>query len=99
MKKLPSVYPVPMKKKIANNNEMYYSKDEGSRMIKDEDHSLTLSSKINRIFNAPDFVYKKTVKIVTNKGASEKTIIGRKRGYLLTDTNEAIDINDIIDIQ
>lgn len=99
MKKLPSVYPVPMEKKITNNNEMYYSKDKDLKMIRDGNHALTLTSKINRIFNAPDFIYKKTVKIITNKGIFEKTIIGKKSGYLLTDTNEAININDIIDIQ
>lgn len=100
MNELPKVYPVPVNKKIKNNNEMFYSKDNSTReIVKDKNHELTIASKINRIFNAPDFIYKKEVTIITNQGSLEKNIIGKTRGYLLTDTNEAIAITDILDIQ
>lgn len=90
---------MPVIKKLKNNDELYYSKDDNIRASNDKNHALTITSKINNIFNAPDFIYKKTVKIITSNGIDEKTIIGRKRGYLLTDKNEAIPISDIIDIQ
>ncbi len=95
-KDLPNVYPVPVDKKINNDQTVYYSNEE--RMPKHDDN-LSLESKINRIFNSSSYIYKKDVIIKTRNGNFNKTLVGRTEDSLLTMDNEKVKINDIIDIQ
>lgn len=93
--KLPDVFPVPVEKKFNNVQEVFYGKDKNEL---DRSNNLSIESKINRIFNSSDYIYKKKVTIVTNKGTINKTLVGKTDDYLLTMDNEKIKISDITDI-
>ena len=94
-KDLPDVFPVPVNKKINNVQDSCYAKLEKQDI---RNSNLSIESKINRIFNSNDYIYKKKVQIKTKNGVLNKTIIGRTHDSLLTMDNEKININDIIDI-
>jgi hypothetical protein len=96
--KLPNVFANPFDKKINNVQEVYKTKSivEEDRVInKYED----IETKIRKIFNSPNYVYKSNVIITTDEGISEKTIVGRTKNSLLTTTNELIDVSKIKDIK
>lgn len=95
-KDLPDVFPVPVNKKIDNVQSVYYGKED--RKIKDNNDNLSIESKINRIFNSTNYIYKKEVTIKTNNNQFSKTLVGRTPECLLTMDNEKINISDIIDI-
>lgn len=90
--KLPKVNTFPLTKKINNQKELFYGKEE---VRKD---NIPISIKINKIFNSPSYVYKKEVTVVTSTNTFNKTIIGKTSNYLLTKDNSKINIKDIIDI-
>ena len=93
---LPNVFPGDISEDINNTQEIYYSKG-NERLKKDED--LSIESKINRIFNSPNYIYKKDVWI-TKEGKREKlTIIGKTNNNLLTIDNKMIAISTIDDIE
>ena len=92
---LPNVFPGEISEDVNNTQEVFYSN--GDRLIKDDD--LSIEAKINRIFNSPNYIYKKDV-LITRDGRKERfTIIGKTSNSLLTMDNKTIDINSISDIQ
>ena len=95
-KDLPDVFPVPVDKKINNVQDSCYARDEITDTRSSD--NLSIESKINRIFNSNDYIYKKKVQIKTRDNILNKTLIGRTENSLLTMDNEKININDIIDI-
>lgn len=92
---LPSVYANKIDKEINNTQEVYYE-NRGSLTNKD---NRSVKRKINDIFTSPNFVYKKDVKIVTDKGILYKTIVGINNNHILTMDNEVVNIDEIIDIE
>lgn len=94
-KDLPSVFAGKIDENINNVQDVFY----GSRKPEDGKQSnLSITSKINRIFNSPNYIYKKEVLITTENGSEKKVIIGKTNNGLLTINNEIIDIEDIKDI-
>lgn len=91
---LPKVFANKIDKKINNTQDIYYE-DNRSSGLRD---SRSVNKKIADIFNSTNFVYKSSVKITTRDRVISKTIVGRRGNYLLTMDNEAIDINEIVDI-
>ena len=85
-KSLPSVY---KGKETANN------KEENKLNTRD----LIIRKKIDDIFRSPSFVYKERVIITTSKGDRLENIIARSNNSILTLNNEAIPINEILDIK
>lgn len=90
---LPKVFQNPLNKKINNQKECYYSKNNEDR------NDNLVKYKIKEILKPSNFIYKKDVVITTSKGSFNKTIIGYTQSKLLTKDNEVIDIKDIIDIK
>ncbi len=92
-KKLPSVYPVPIEKKLNNNEEVFDSNEEGMRTS-----PLTIKE-INELFNAKDHVYKTKVKLTTKNGVKIVEVVGLSYNNLLTLDGEKINIDTILDIK
>lgn len=92
---LPKVFANKIDKKINNTQDIYYEENNRSSGLRD---SRSVNKKIADIFNSTNFVYKSSVKITTRDRVISKTIVGRRGNYLLTMDNEAIDINEIVDI-
>ncbi len=59
---------------------------------------FTTMQKIYNIFNSKDYIYKVDVFIETDKGVSQKRIVGKNKNYLITIDNEYIPIKGIKDI-
>ncbi len=95
-KKLPGVFANPLNKKINNSQETIIVHNNNKIF---EKNNLTVDTKIKRIFNSPNYVYKSIVIIEDDNGISEKTIIGRTSNSLITKDNELINIKDIKDIK
>ena len=92
---LPKVFANKIDKKINNTQDVYYEDNNRSSGLRD---GRSVNKKIADIFNSTNFVYKSSVKITTRDKVISKTIVGRRGNYLLTMDNEAIDIDEIIDI-
>ncbi len=92
-KKLPNVYPVPIDKKINNNEEIF-----DSRLNEERTSPLTIKE-INELFNAKDHVYKTKVKIRTTREEKIVEIVGISRNDLLTLNGEHINIDSILEIK
>ena len=95
-KDLPNVFPGEIGEDVQNTQEVFYQKNE-TREVKED--NLSITAKINRIFNSPNYIYKQDVLLKTSNGEVRKTIIGRTPTTLLTMENEVINISDLIDIK
>ncbi len=91
---LPKVFANKIEKKIDNSQDIFYQND-----LIDRKDSRSINKKIADIFNSVNFIYKRNVKIISNGRTFEKTIVGRKNNFLLTMDNEAINIDEITDIE
>lgn len=97
-KKLPEVFHNSINKKLSNNNDIFYSKDD-TNMVEEKKDRKNIRKKINDIFSSSDYVYKANVKITTSDNSFETKIIGKNKNYLITMDNTTIPIEDIIDIE
>ena len=70
-KELPKVFAGKIDEELQNDQEVFYSDNTNvvSNKVK-ENKNLSVESKINRIFNTPNYIYKKEVLIKLN----DKTI-------------------------
>ena len=99
-KKLPEVFHNTIDKKIRNNDDVFYSKDnKGKEVINNNNKTKNIRKIINEIFSSSDYVYKANVKITTKNKVINERIIGRNSKYLITMDNKTILIDDIIDIE
>lgn len=97
-KKLPEVFHNSINKKLSNNNNIFYSKDD-TNMVEEKKDRKNIRKKINDIFSSSDYVYKANVKITTSDNSFVTKIIGKNKNYLITMDNKIIPIEDIIDIE
>lgn len=103
-KKLPGVFQNKISKKINNNKNVYYGKNEETRELKtikkEKKPGMTknVNQKIKDIFNSTRYVYKADVIIKTKDDTITKKIIGKNTTSLITMDNELIPIADIVDI-
>lgn len=103
-KKLPKVYVNKQEKKIENNKETFYSKNEEMNLNTLDSSSelaseLIIKKKISDIFSSPKFIYKTKVLIKTLEEEKEETIIAKTNNSLLTIENKIIPICIIKDIK
>ena len=94
-KDLPSVFPGEIDENVHNTQEIFNSLEKQEDR---HDDNLSIEAKINRIFNSPNYIYKKDVLIKMHNQNIKKTIIGKTANNLLTLDNEMINISDIEDI-
>lgn len=91
-------------KDINNNEKMYSTMYNTDRKISNNNifinnkNNYTVEQKIYNIFNSPNYIYKIDVTIVTDKGKTNKRIVGKTKTNLITMDNEYIPINTIRDI-
>lgn len=104
MKELPKMYHNTIDKDINNNEKMYSTIYNSDRKISNNNifinnkNNYTVEQKIYNIFNSPNYIYKIDVTIVTDKGKTNKRIVGKTKTNLITMDNEYIPINTIRDI-
>ena len=93
---LPKVFANKIEKKLNNSQDIFY--EDNFRSNGGLRDARTLNKKIADIFDSSNFVYKSNVKITTRDKVISKIIVGRRGNYLLTMDNEAISIDEIVDI-
>ena len=100
-KNLPKMYHNKINKPI-NSIQKIYSSINSSDNFENNNRvkysNISIDSKINRIFNSYDYVYKADVTIVTDNDKLKKRIVARNKNNLITIDNEYIPINIIRDI-
>lgn len=93
--KLPKVYANPIKVKLKNTQETYYSNLSLENVLT----SSELNKKINQIFKAPNHVYKSDVLITYGGVTYLKTIVGKDNQHLFTLDGELIPLSQITNLQ
>ena len=98
-KEIPKIF-INKINKINNNKEVYYSyKNNNSSIIESNNISIyDMRNKIDDLFRARDFIYKKKFHIKTKYGENDYIIISKSYDYLLTIDGEKIYIENILDI-
>ncbi len=100
--KLPKVFQNQINQPVHNNLDIYYSKENSSNSISNEDRRVgvqDINQKIESIFSSPTYVYKADVEIQLKDGTSiVRKLIGMRQGQLLTMDNELIPITNMKDI-
>ena len=96
MKKLPKVYQNEFNKKINNNREVCYLKEETSKII---EPSKTIDETLTEIFSGIGYSYNIPVIIKTTNKVYETSLISKTKNNLITLDNEVIPINEIIGIE
>ena len=97
-KELPKMYRCSINKEINNIQNIYSSFNSEENIRNINKNSIDIESKINNIFNSPNFVYKADVTIVLENKVIKKRIIAKKNNNLITIDNELIPIKLIKDI-
>ena len=100
MKKITEIFVNKINKKIDNNKEVFYSYKDTDEIIEEPKRldEYTLQRKINELFRANDFIYKKKFHIRTINEEKDYIIISKSYDYLLTIDGTKIMIKDIIEI-
>lgn len=103
-KKLPSVFVKRQDKKINNNKETYYSKENDIEIRHNSKTEtflteLMIQKKIDEIFSSTKFIYKIKVLLLTEEGEAKETIIAKLNNDLITINNKKIKISDIKNIK
>lgn len=89
MKKLPSIYKNEINKKIKNNREVTYIKEE----------KQNINEIIDSIFNGLGYSYNIPLIITTKNKVYETSLISRSKTNINTLDNDSIPINEIITIE
>ncbi len=102
-KKLPGIFVNKIDKKLTNNNDVYYSKEDKEKSTiknsKELNISKTINQKIKEIFAGTDYIYKADVEITYNNKTVTKRIVGHNNKNIITYDNELIPIDKITDIR
>lgn len=89
MKKLPSIYKNEINKKIKNNREVTYIKEE----------QQNINEIIDSIFNGLGYSYNIPLIITTKNKVYETSLISKSKTNINTLDNDSIPINEIISIE
>lgn len=101
-KELPKMYQNKINKTVPSIQKVYSTINDFSDnkvLSRSERYSsISIDSKIDKIFNAPDYVYKADVVIVTDNEKLKRRVVARNRNNIITIDNEYIPISIIRDI-
>lgn len=101
-KELPKMYQNKINKSVNNVQKVYStigkSQEESRNAINGRYSTVSIDKKIEDIFNAPDYVYKADVHIVTDTATIQRRIVARNQYHIVTIDNEYIPISLIRDI-
>lgn len=92
MKKLPEIYKNNFTKKIKNNREVCYLRNED---VISTASNISIEEEINNIFSGIGYSYNIPVEIVTNKKVYNTSLVAKTRENVVTLDNEIIAIGDI----
>lgn len=95
-KKLPNIFANKDIGNVKNNEDVYRSytkKDDSPSLI-----GKSVNQKIQTIFNSNNYIYKADVVITLEDEVVTKRIIGKTANHLITNNNELISIDKIVDI-
>lgn len=92
MKKLPEIYKNNFTKKIKNNREVCYLRNED---VISTASNISIEEEINNIFSGIGYSYNIPVEIVTNKKVYNTSLVAKTRKNVVTLDNEIIAIKDI----
>lgn len=96
MKKLPEIYKNNFTKKIKNNREVCYLRNED---VISTLSNISIEEEINNIFSGIGYSYNIPVEIVTNKKVYNTSLVAKTRENVVTLDNEIIAIGDIKSIK
>jgi hypothetical protein len=96
MKKLPEIYKNNFTKKIKNNREVCYLRNEDTISNLS---NISIEEEINNIFSGIGYSYNIPVEIVTNKKVYNTSLVAKTRENVVTLDNEIIAIGDIKSIK
>ena len=96
MKKLPEIYKNNFTKKIKNNREVCYLRNED---VISKLSNISIEEEINNIFSGIGYSYNIPVEIVTNKKVYNTSLVAKTRENVVTLDNEIIAIGDIKSIK
>ena len=96
MKKLPEIYKNNFTKKIKNNREVCYLRNEDTISTAS---NISIEEEINNIFSGIGYSYNIPVEIVTNKKVYNTSLVAKTRENVVTIDNEIIAIGDIKSIK
>ncbi len=91
MKKLPSIYKNDINKKIKNNREVTY--------VKEERKTQNINEILNTIFNGTGYSYNIPLIIKTNTNTYQTSLVSKNTTNVITLDNDIIPIKDIISIE
>ena len=98
------MYQTKINKTVPSIQKVYSTLDARTKPKEDRNasntrySSISIDKKIDNIFNAPDYVYKADVTIVTDNETLARRVIARNRNNIITIDNEYIPISVIRDI-
>lgn len=96
---LPNIFKPNINKDLKNNKDVYYSKNEGFREMKNQsDNKETPLETINRL-SQNGYIFNKKVKIVTKEATYNTKIAGKLGKKIITLDNKSILMSDIISIE
>lgn len=98
-KKLPGIFANKITKKLNNNKDFYYSKEDKEEIVTKNKKDKNVNQKIKELFKANDYVYKVDAEITYDNKTVTKKIIGYNSKNLITYDNELIPIDKITDIR
>ena len=96
MKKLPEIYKNNFTKKIKNNREVCYLRNDDTISNLS---NISIEKEINNIFSGIGYSYNIPVEIVTNKKVYNTSLVAKTRENVVTLDNEIIAIGDIKSIK
>ena len=96
MKKLPEIYKNNFTKKIKNNREVCYLRNDDTISNLS---NINIEKEINNIFSGIGYSYNIPVEIVTNKNVYNTSLVAKTRENVVTLDNEIIAIGDIKSIK
>jgi len=96
MKKLPEIYKNQINKKINNNKNYCYLKED--RHENNAIKNTTIEEKLTFIFNGMGYSYNIPVTITTKDKVYKTSLVTKTKNNLITLDNDVIKINDIISL-
>ena len=100
-KELPKMYQTKINKTVPSIQKVYSTINQENNQKEDKTtkySSISVEQKIDKILNAPDYVYKADVTIVTDTEKIRRRMIAREKNNIITIDNEYIPIALIRDI-
>lgn len=96
MKKLPKIYKQDIKKRITNNNTVYYSK---TTPLKKEPLNINVEEFLDGLFKEPGYLFNKALIIKTKTKTYDTAIVKKSDNYIYTLSEDKIKISDINSIE